>query len=61
MKNYAVRHHPSYSRTWIPVGHYKTSREALAEYERQHRTHPRERVWVVDLCNDTVLADSRMK
>ena len=57
MKNYVVRHHPSYSHAWRPVGYFDNAKDALAKYDALREVYPHERVWVVELCSDQVIAD----
>ena len=61
MKNYVVRHKPSNSGTWVPVDYFDNVKDALAKYGELRKTYPRERVWVVDLLNEQVIADSHAK
>ena len=56
-----VRHQPSYSRRFRDVEFFHTAREALDEYEKLRKVYLRERVWVVDLMNDRIIADSRVR
>ena len=60
-KPYVVRHKPEQSSTWKAVGYFESVGDALAEYEELRKAYLRERVWVVDLNSDQVLADSRIK
>ena len=57
-KPYVVRHRPKY-RSWRNVAFFETAREALAKYEKLTQTYLTERVWVVDLLKDQVIADSQ--
>ena len=57
-KNYAVRHHPKYSRTWLPAGYFETLQEAYKKYRELNQLHPDERVWIIDLMTDVHHADS---
>ncbi len=61
MKNYVVRHHMKNNRTWSVVDYFETAADALAEFEELRRAHPGERVWVVELDSDQVIADSRRR
>ena len=61
MKNFVVRHKPNYSRTWVARGYFETAAEALAKYEAIRETYPNERVWVVDLMTDQLLADNHKR
>ena len=61
MSRFVVRHHRYTDATWHVVGYFESAREALAEYEELQRAYRRERVWVVDLVDDVVIADSRIK
>ena len=58
LKHFVVRHHPKYSRTWLPAGYFETSREAVEKFETLHQLHHDERVWVLDLMTAQVIADS---
>lgn len=61
MSRFVVRHHRCTDTTWHAVDYFESKEEALAEYEELRRTYRRERVWVVDLRDDVVIADSRIK
>ena len=61
MKCYVVRHKRSTDSTSRAVDYFETKQEALAEFEKLRQTYRRERVWVVDLQNEVVIADSRAK
>ena len=58
LKNYLVRHVPKYSRTWLVVGYFESMKDALSEFNELHTTYPGERVWVVEMDTDHVIADS---
>ena len=57
-KRYVVRHKRSIDSTYRQVACFATEGEALAEYEELSRTYRRERVWVIDLRNGQLIADS---
>ena len=58
LKNYVVRHKPSYSSTWVDIGYFHTLEDALAAFHKRHEARRDERVWVVELDTDRTFADS---
>lgn len=61
LRHFVVRHQPSYSRRFRDVEFFHTAAEAIDEYEKLRKVYLRERVWVVDLMNDRIIADSRAR
>ena len=60
LKNYGVFHQRSHS----PRPHvefYQDRKDALVEYEEIRQTYRREHVWVKDMENDRIIADSRAR
>ncbi len=57
---YAVRHKPRYGNT-RDVAYYDNAADAIDRYDSLCKTYMRERVWVVDLMNDRLIADSHPK
>lgn len=59
LRHFVLRHKPSHSPRFRDVEFFHTEAEALEEYEKLRKDYLRERVWVVDLMNDRIIADNR--